>query len=154
MSLSLELANVVFFGVLIYMLYQLIDARRRHRGQPPLRLATRLADLVADGARPMRATVGQRYALWLAKRRLPHVRVKLVEQAEAARARNHFLGAATCRRAASGRWIWRVGCLAPHCGRELVIYETVSLDARGVTRRFDAEGELYTDHTPCPDQPL
>jgi len=154
MSPSLALANALLYGFIAYMLYRLVEARRRYHSQPPLRLAGRLADLVARGGRRLATTIGERYALWLAKRRLPFVRAKLVEQAEAARARDHFLGPASCRRVAPGRWAWCVRCLAPHCGRELIVYETVSLDASGVRRRFDAEGALYADHGPCPDRPL
>ncbi len=154
MSPSLALANALLYGFIAYMLYRLVEARRRYHGQPPLRLAGRLTDLVAHVGRRLVTTSGERYALWLAKRRLPYVRTKLVEQAKTAHAHGHFLGPAVCRRIAPGRWAWRVHCLAPHCGQELVIYETVSLDASGVRRRFDAEGALYANQGPCTDRPL
>ena len=49
MSPSLALANALLYGFIAYMLYRLVEARRRYHSQPPLRLAGRLADLVARG---------------------------------------------------------------------------------------------------------
>lgn len=145
-------ADTVVYGGVFYLIYSLVAARRRYHGHPPLRPAARVyaaALVAARGLQLLMGSLDARLALWLARRRYPYVRAKLLPLAEAARARGHFLGAASCRRVAHGRWLWTLGCLAPGCAAVLELHETVSLDARGICRHYHATGELYTDDGRC-----